>query len=102
MKSVVRSKWSHAVMVCRKCSKKLDGGFGPAGKDRLAKYLRRSLSATKGRKSRIGIIEVPCLDVCPKKAVVVIDSRRPQQWQIIGTDDDVAQLATSLASDTDG
>ena len=31
MKPAVRARWSRAVLVCGKCSRKLDGGFGPDG-----------------------------------------------------------------------
>ena len=44
------------MLVCRKCSKKLDGGFGKDGEERLAKALRRHLSLKKGRKAAAGII----------------------------------------------
>lgn len=85
MKTKIRTNWSHAVLVCRKCSKKLEKkgrGFGPDDK-RLAAALKRELGAGKGRKAKVGVIEVPCLDICPKGAVVVIDSRRPEEWRII-------------------
>lgn len=32
----VRAEWREVVLVCRKCSKKLDGGFGAKGNKRLA------------------------------------------------------------------
>ena len=51
LKDHVRSNWQNAVLVCRKCSKKLDGGFGPDGDERLAKALRKRLSLKKGRKA---------------------------------------------------
>ena len=35
-----RSDWTSAVLVCGKCSKKIDGGFGPKRSERLAKALR--------------------------------------------------------------
>ena len=88
MKTKVRANWSHAVLVCRKCSKKLERkgrGFGPDGK-RLAPALKRELAAGKGRKAQVGVIEVPCLDICPKGGVVVIDSRHPEAWRIVTPD----------------
>lgn len=92
MKTKVSANWSHAVLVCRKCSKKLEKkgrGFGPEDK-RLAVVLKRELAAGKGRKARVGVIEVPCLDICPKGRVVVVDSRRPQDWAILDPDADFA------------
>jgi len=80
----VKAGWSNAVLVCRKCSKKLKGGgFGPDGDKPLAKALRKHLQLGKGRKSGAGILEVGCLDVCPKRAVTVIDARHPDQWLIV-------------------
>ena len=61
------------MLVCAKCSRKLDGGFGGAGKP-LAKALRKHLKLKNGPKSRAGVVEVKCLGVCPKGAVVVVDS----------------------------
>lgn len=98
MKTKIRSHWSHAVLVCAKCSKKLEKkgrGFGPDGK-RLAAALKREMGAGKGRKAQVGVIEVPCLDICPKGGVVVIDSRQPQDWRIVTPDADFAAEADLL------
>ena len=92
MKTKIRANWSHAVLVCKKCSKKLEKkgrGFGPDDK-RLAAALKRELGAGKGRKAQVGVIEVPCLDICPKGAAVVVDSRNPREWRLIGPDTDFA------------
>ena len=96
MKGQVKASWSHAVLVCRKCSKKLGGGFGKKGKERLAKVLRKRLGAKKGRKGHIGVVEVPCLDVCPKKAVMLIDARQPGVWHVVRPDADIDVLARTL------
>ncbi len=50
----VRSRWSGTVLVCRKRSKKLGGGFGPEGKRPLAKALRKHLALGKGPKAEAG------------------------------------------------
>ncbi|KPP90619.1 hypothetical protein [Erythrobacter sp. HL-111] len=98
MKTQVRSNWSHALLVCRKCSKKQakkGRGFGPQRK-RLAAALRRELGAGKGRKAAVGVIEVACLDICPKNGVVVIDSRAPGSWRIITPDADFEEQIEPL------
>ena len=64
----VRSDWSNTLLVCRKCSKRLGGGFGPKGRTPLAKALRKHLDVKKGRKAPLGIVEVKCLGVCPRGA----------------------------------
>jgi len=92
----VRSRWSGTVLVCRKCSKKLGGGFGPEGKRPLAKALRKHLALGKGPKARAGIVEVSCLDVCPKRAVTVVDARHPDQWLIVRPGANLDALAHEL------
>lgn len=100
MKTLIRSNWSHAILVCKKCSKKSvkrTGGYGPKGKP-LSKALKQELGTRKGRKSKLGLIEVPCLDICPKEGVVVVDSRTPGQWRIVTPDADIGELARQLES----
>ncbi len=92
----VRSRWSGTVLVCRKCSKKLSGGFGPEGKRPLAKALRKHLALGKGPKARAGIVEVSCLDICPKRAVTVVDTRYPDQWLIVRPGANLDALAHEL------
>lgn len=71
-------------MVCRKCSRKLDGGFGANGKKQLAQGLRRVLAGkVKGRKAASAVIEVDCLDVCPKNAVMVVRAKNPSHWAVV-------------------
>ncbi|QLC26795.1 hypothetical protein HFP57_04180 [Parasphingopyxis algicola] len=79
----VRSDWQSAILVCRKCSKRLGGGFGPKGKTRLAKALSKHLGGKKGRTARLGIVEVNCLSVCPKKAVTVVQSGNLLNWVLV-------------------
>jgi|SRR5690242_1707404 len=96
LKRTVRSDWSGAVLVCRKCSKKMGGGFGPKGKTRLGKALRKRLGLRKGRKAPFGIVEVGCLGVCPHKAVTVIDAGDPARWHIVPAGSDIDDIAAAL------
>ena len=94
LKDGVHSNWETAVLVCRKCSKKLDGGFGPKGDQRLAKALKKHLGLKKGRKAAAGIVEVGCLGVCPKGAVTVVNGSHAREWLLVrpGADmDDVSE-----------
>lgn len=95
MSKRVSSNWTSAVLVCAKCSKKLDGGFGDKGGTALDKALRKRLG--KGRKASIGVTAVKCLGVCPKGAVTVIDSRRPQEWMIVRAGTPVEQVVAQLS-----
>ncbi|MGN5373883.1 (2Fe-2S) ferredoxin domain-containing protein [Sphingomonas hankookensis] len=95
MRAGVRSRWDKAVLVCAKCSRKLDDGFGNGGKP-LAKALRRHLKLKNGPKARAGVVEVKCLDVCPKGAVVVVDGDRPGEWLLVRPGDDLDLVAARL------
>jgi predicted metal-binding protein len=88
-----RANWRGAVLVCRKCQRKLDDeGFGPKGKDRLAKAMKRAVKHSaagrgaklKGRAAPVGIVEVDCLKLCPKKGVTVVSGARPDRWLVAG------------------
>jgi len=92
----VKARWSNSVLICRKCSKKVKGGFGPDGDKPLAKALRKHLHLGKGRKAGAGIVEVGCLDLCPKRAVTVIDARRPDAWLVVHPGANLDALAHEL------
>lgn len=96
VKDHVRSNWRNAVLVCRKCSRKLDGGFGPDGDARLAKALRKHLALKKGRKAAAGIVEVDCQGVCPKGAVTVVNAAHSRDWLLVRPGADLDRLADEL------
>jgi predicted metal-binding protein len=96
LKATVRANWSNTVLICAKCSKKLDGGFGPRGKTSLAKALRKTAGLKKGRKGTAGVVEVKCLGVCPRGAVTVVDGRHPDEWALVPAGSDVAVVAEAL------
>jgi predicted metal-binding protein len=92
----VRSDWSSTLLVCKKCSKKLDGGFGPKGRTPLAKALRKHLGLKTGRKGRAGIVEVKCLGVCPRGAVTVVNGKAPGEWALVKAGSDLDQVVDGL------
>ena len=96
LKDHVRSNWQNAVLVCRKCSKKLDGGFGPDCGERLGKALRKHLALKKGRRAAAGIVEVNCLGVCPKGAVTVVNGAQSRDWLLVRRGADLDELAQTL------
>ena|ERR1700712_3397505 len=65
------ASWQDLVILCRKCSGKLKGGFGEDGHDDLRDALRDGLRAV-GRRRDFRIIETGCLGICPKGGVVVM------------------------------
>ncbi|NTS64084.1 (2Fe-2S) ferredoxin domain-containing protein [Sphingomonas sp. HHU CXW] len=101
MKDHVRARWSGAVLVCGKCSKKLGGGFGDKGRTPLAKALRQEPGFGKGRKASVGVVETKCLGICPRKAVVVVDTQAPDRWRIVPEGADVALLGDVLRDAAD-
>jgi predicted metal-binding protein len=92
----VRSDWSSTLLVCKKCSKKLGGGFGPKGRTPLAKALREHLGLKKGRKSAAGIVEVKCLGICPRGAVTVVDGAAPGEWMLVKAGTDLDEVSAGL------
>ncbi|WP_245649247.1 (2Fe-2S) ferredoxin domain-containing protein [Sphingomonas mali] len=95
----LESRWAGAILVCSKCSKKLDGGFGRKGRTSLGKALRKRFGLKKGRKSPVGLIEVKCLGVCPKGAVTLIDTRRPGTWRLVPAGADIEAIGRDLGLD---
>ncbi len=62
------------VAVCRKCGKKLGGGFGEKSRTPLAKALRKHLKLPKWKRSPVRIVETGCMKLCPRRAVAVATS----------------------------
>ena len=98
----VKADWRDVVLVCRKCSKKLDGGFGPDGDEALSKALRRTLGArgrygkVKPRRREVAVLDVGCLDICPKKAVVALRAAAPERWLVVPEGADLADVVIRL------
>ena len=92
MKAQVRSNWTGAILVCGKCSKKVGG-------DPSAKSLRKALAAGKGRKASLGVVETKCLGICPKRGVVVIDTARPDRWEVVAPGTPVTDVLARLGRD---
>lgn len=93
---LVKADWETAILVCAKCSKRLDGGFGKKGKQRLAKALKAYLGVKRFRKARVGVVEVKCLGVCPRGAVTVVNAADPTRWRLVAKDADLAAVAAEL------
>ena len=103
MKTRVRSNWANAILVCAKCCRKLDGGFGKHGKQPLGKALRKHLALKKGRKAAAGVVDVKCLGVCPRGAVTVVNAAATGEWLIVpaGADLDAVARDVGLAAPSD-
>lgn len=101
VKGEVRSNWASAVLVCAKCSKRVGGGFGDKGRTPLAKALRGHLHLKKGRKGAAGVVEVKCLGVCPRGAVVVVNGAESRVWHLVKPGSNLDEVAAALGLGTD-
>lgn len=88
------ASWDHALLICGKCARR-------AGKPGLAKRLRKAAGLKKGRKAPVGVVEIGCQDICPKRAIVAIDTRRPGEWLLLPADQSVPALAAALGLESD-
>jgi predicted metal-binding protein len=68
--------WKTILLLCGKCARKVDGGYGPKGKDALRSALRTELSA-KGLRRQVRIIETRCMGICPNGAVTALNAAKP-------------------------
>ena len=89
------------VLVCRKCSKKLDGGFGPDGDKTLKKALRKYLKAGKGKNAELAVKETDCFDIRPKNAVVAVNAANPKALLIIPAGADLFEVKARLGLEDD-
>lgn len=96
----ISAQWETAILICGKCSRRIGGGFGKSGRKSLAKALRDKGNGKKGRKANFGVLEVGCLKLCPKNAVVVVDTAKPGDWLVVprGADPDMVAERLKLGN----
>ena len=87
--------WQDVIVVCRKCTKKLDGGFGPGNELTLPRALKQSLRAA-GRRHTTRVIETKCLGICPKNAVTVLSASAPASLYTVQTGTDASAILATL------
>ena len=87
--------WRTVLLCCRKCARKLDGGFGPDGKHDFTETLKRLLRE-RGQRRLVRLVETPCLGLCPKDAVTVLRADEPDHALIVSRGTDPVQLAERL------
>jgi hypothetical protein len=78
----VRTGWTDALIYCRKCARKLDGGFGPDGDLSIRKALRQALRA-RGQRPATGILAAGCFGVCPKGGVTLMRASEPGRLIVV-------------------
>jgi predicted metal-binding protein len=84
------TSWRTVLIVCRKCGKKLDGGFGRKRKESLKSALRPY------RQRDIRICETACLGVCPKGGVTALNATQPGTIHVIPAGTDAAEAMQTL------
>ena len=87
--------WRSVVVVCRKCGKKLGGGFGHKRKESLRDVLRQALRDA-GRRRDVRICETSCLGLCPKHGVTAFSATSPGTIYVIPAGMDGAEAARTL------
>jgi predicted metal-binding protein len=80
MPDLIRARptpWKTVILLCGKCARKMDNGYGPNGKATLRTVLREAFHEN-GHRRDVRIIETRCLGICPKKAVTALNASRPE------------------------
>ena len=80
--TTVQTGWRDTAFLCRKCARKLDGGFGASGSQSLRRALREALRA-RGLRGQIGLIEVGCFGICPKGGVTMGLASAPGELLVV-------------------
>ena len=91
----VKAPWDGVALICKKCGKKLGGGFGAKGGEALSKALRAELKAT-GRRRALRVVSVGCLGLCPKRAVSVVASCAPGHVLSVPAGTDMGEVVQAL------
>jgi predicted metal-binding protein len=87
--------WREIVLVCRKCTRRLDGGFGKKHREPLRSELKTALRAA-GRRREVRVIEIGCLGLCPKGAVTVAIASRPGELLAIPRGSDTGAVLARI------
>ncbi len=97
--SLIReTPWREVIILCRKCDRKLDGGFGAKRRDSLRKVLREALRDA-GRRGQVRVMETSCLGICPKRGVTALNATRPGTVHIIPAGTAGAEAVVTLLGD---
>jgi predicted metal-binding protein len=90
--------WRDVIILCRKCGKKCDGGFGPKRKETLKTALRQALRET-GRRRQVRVMETACLGICPKNGVTALNATHPGTIHVIPAGMDAPAAVRTLLGD---
>ncbi len=94
---VVATPWREFVLVCGKCSRKLDGGFGPDGEQGLRGALKDELRE-RGRRREVRVVEGGCFGLCPKGGVAVAHGAAPGRLLVAPAGEAAGRVLERLAA----
>lgn len=95
----ISAKWDDVLMVCRKCGKKVGGGFGKDGEQRLEKALKSQFKEDRGSgNGRYKVVGVSCLGICPKNAVCLVHGSAPGIVHLVKPDTPMDEVVEALAA----
>lgn len=91
--------WTAVLLLCGKCGRKMNGGYGEDGEASLRATLKRALKES-GHKRDTHVIETRCMGICPKNAVTALNANVPGRLVTIprGTAPDHALALLTPAS----
>ena len=88
--------WQSIILLCGKCARKLDGGYGPKRDATLRSTLRMALKDA-GHRRDVRIIETRCMGICPKKAVTAVNASRPGTIFVVPVSTPPAEALKAIA-----
>jgi len=94
------TSWRIILLLCGKCARKLDGGYGADGEETLRAALRAALKKA-GRHKEVRIIETRCMGVCPKGAVAALNATAPGRILTIPAGTPIADVLALLLGTSD-
>ena len=98
-----RAPFAEALLVCGKCARKLDGGFGRKGARPLGKELKRAWKAA-GRSGKLRVVETRCLGLCPRRrqAVATAASLAAGRLWVVSPGEDAAAVLARVSPAAEG
>jgi predicted metal-binding protein len=89
------TSWQVILLLCGKCARGLDGGYGPDKDETLRAALRAALKKA-GRHKEVRIIETRCMGICPKSAVAALNANAPGRILTVPVGTPVAEVLALL------
>jgi predicted metal-binding protein len=93
--------WTTVLLVCGKCSRKLGGGFGPDGKDKLKQALQTALK-DNGHRRQVRVMKTGCMGVCPENAVTTLNAAKPGKVWVVPKNTSVVTVLSCLVDEGAG